>query len=113
MTESGRGEGIWVRSARHNERRIGTCRWEHGAPKKRYNVAWRLPHGELTEILSAGSRRGEKELCVSDPSLQCAQICRLTRARNHDIYVLISVRAKSFRQAIRAHDMVLRKHDNQ
>jgi hypothetical protein len=52
-------------------------------------------------------------LCVPNASLQRAQVGRLTGARNHDIDVLVSMCAKTFRQAIRGHDMILRKHDNQ
>jgi hypothetical protein len=113
MTESGRGVGIWSRVTRHEQRRVGAGRWQECAAEKRHDVSRYLPHCELTEILSTGSRRGKKELCIPDASLQRTQVGRLTGARNHHIDVLVSVCAKTFRQAIWGHYVILWKHDDE
>jgi len=110
MTESWRGEGISSRLTRHDERCVCAGRWQEGAAEKRHYVSRDLPHGEFTEILSARSGRRQEELCVPNASLQCAQIGRLTGARNHNIDVLVSVCAKTFRQAVWGHDVILGKH---
>jgi hypothetical protein len=113
MTESGRGDDICPLLTRHDQLCVGAGGRKQCAAEQSHYISGDLPHGQLSQVLRACAGRREKELRIPDASLQGAQIGGLPCARNDDVNILISVRAKTFRQAIGGNDVILRKHDDE